>query len=333
MKKFTFPVMILGLLIFGSGFTGYAQNFSSRYKAAKAVKRSSCMVDSKTEGIGIKPPNVHVSNKSVLDDPATMMTKYDLQTNNSSGQQRIYMHPDGTLGAVATISHEDGGAWSDRGTGYNYFNGSVWNTEPATRVETTRTGWPSYQPFGLSGEIVLAHQAPPQPIKFCTRPVKGSGSWTESTIPIPADVTTMWWPRMVTNGTDHTYIHVIAVTLPSGNGGVVYNGMDGALLYTRSLDGGATWADWIQLPGITSSEYLAITADTYAWGEPVGNTLVFTCGNSWNDQFLMKSNDNGVTWTKTVIWPCPYNLWAGGDSVPTFWCPDGSSARSPRLIR
>jgi hypothetical protein len=131
---------------------------------------------------------------------------------------------------------------------------------------------------------------------------------------------------MVTNGPDNTYIHVIAVTLPSGNGGTVYNGMDGALLYTRSLDGGATWSDWIQPDGITSSEYLAISADDYAWGQPQGNTLVFTCGDSWTDQFLMKSNDNGTTWTKTIIWPCPYNLWAGGDSVPRFYCPDGTSS-------
>jgi hypothetical protein len=326
MKKSTFPCIIPGLLILGFVFTGYAQNFSSKYKEAKSVKFPSNLTASESDnGIGVKPPNVYVSNKSVLDDPITMMTKYDLQTNASSGQQRIYLHPDGSLGAVTTMSHEDGGAYNDRGTGYNYFNGSAWNTQPASRVETTRTGWPSYQPFGTGGEIVLAHQAPPNPIKFCTRPAKGTGVWTESTIPIPAGVTTMWWPRMVTNGPDHTYIHVIAVTLPSGNGGAAYNGMDGALLYTRSLDGGATWSDWIQPTGITSSEYLAISADDYAWGIPQGNTLVFTCGDSWTDQFIMKSNDNGTTWTKTIIWPCPYNLWAGGDSVSTYWCPDGSS--------
>jgi len=327
MKKFTLACLILGLLILAPGFTVNAQNFSLRNQTAKAVKNPSILVASDSDnGIGIKPPNVYVSTKSVFDDPTTMMTKYDLQTNSSSGQQRIYFYPDGTIGTVATMSHENGGAYSDRGTGYNYFNGTSWNAQPAGRAETTRTGWPSYQPFGPTGEIILAHQAPPEPIKFCTRPVKGSGSWTESTIPIPAGVTTMWWPRMVTNGPDHTYIHVIAVTLPSGNGGTVYNGMDGALLYTRSLDGGVTWNDWIQLPGNTSSEYLAISADDYAWGEPQGNTLVFVCGDSWTDQFIMKSNDNGVTWTKTIIWPCPYNLWAGVDSVSTYWCPDGTSA-------
>ncbi|HNW76988.1 MAG TPA: T9SS type A sorting domain-containing protein, partial [Bacteroidales bacterium] len=47
---------------------------------------------------------------------------------------------------------------------------------------------------------------------------------------------------------------------------------------------------------------------------------------SWYDQFIMKSNDNGATWTKTVIWPCPYNFWAGGDTTGIFYCPDGASA-------
>jgi len=324
MKKFTLPSIILGLVILVSGYTGYAQSFSSRQKAAKAIKIPSNKVILQNDGIGIKPPNVYVSNNTVFDDPITMMTKYDLQTNNASGQQRIYMYPDGTIGAVATMSHEDGGAYSERGTGYNYFNGSSWNAEPASRVETTRTGWPSYQPFGLTGEIVLAHQAPPQPIKFCTRPVKGTGTWAESTIPIPTDVTTMWWPRMVTNGPDHNYIHVIAMTLPTGNGGVIYNGMDGALLYIRSLDGGATWSDWQQLDGMTSAEYINFTADIYSWAQPQGNIIAFTVGGNWQDQFLMKSMDNGDTWTKTIIWPCPYNFWAGGDSVPRYYCADGT---------
>jgi hypothetical protein len=40
----------------------------------------------------------------------------------------------------------------------------------------------------------------------------------------------------------------------------------------------------------------------------------------------MKSTDNGASWTKTVIWPCPYNLWSGGDTTGNFYCVDGASA-------
>ncbi len=29
--------------------------------------------------------------------------------------------------------------------------------------------------------------------------------------------------------------------MPVANGGIVYQGLDGALLYSKSVDGGATW--------------------------------------------------------------------------------------------
>ena len=272
-----------------------------------------------------KGENPVVSTKSILVDPQLMMTNYDLQTNSSSGQQRLYLYPDGSMVGIATMSHENGGAYSDRGTGYNFRSTSQqWGAMPTTRVESTRTGWPSYQPFEANGEIVVAHQVSPNPIKICRRSTRGSGTWTESTLPIPSGVTTMWWPRMVTNGPNHTYIHVIALTLPTGNGGTVYNGMDGALLYVHSLDGGNTWSNWQQLPGMTSAEYINFSADAYAWAEPVGNTIAFSAGDSWQDQILMKSTDNGTTWTKTMVHNSLYNL--GGASPNFFYCPDGGSA-------
>jgi hypothetical protein len=131
---------------------------------------------------------------------------------------------------------------------------------------------------------------------------------------------------MITNGPDHTNIHIIALTPPTASGGTVYQGLDGALVYNRSLDGGTTWEGWEILDGMTSADYLGIPADTYAWAEPKGDTLCFVVGDSWNDQFIMKSTDNGANWTKTIIWPCPYNFWAGGDTTGIFYCPDGSNA-------
>jgi hypothetical protein len=258
-----------------------------------------------------------VSSRNALDDPAVIMTKYDMQSALSSGSGRIYSYPDGTLGAVAMMSHV-GGSFSDRGTGYNFYNGSSWNAQPVSRIESTRTGWPSYQPFGPAGEIVIAHQTSPAPIKICTRPVKGTGSWTESEIPNLQGTIPMSYARMVTNGPDHTYIHVLAVASEA------YNGVESPLLYIRSLDGGATWSEWMQLNGMTSTEYLSFRGDIYEWAQPMGNTIAFTAGYDWQDQFLMKSTDNGTTWTKTIIWPCPYNFWAGGDSVSWFYCPDGT---------
>jgi hypothetical protein len=322
MKKSTLSCMILGLLILGSAFTGYAQNFSSRHKTAAAVKMPAKKVVSKTDdGIGIKPVNVYVSNKSILDDPSTMMTKYDLQTN-SSNQNRIYKFSDGKIAATAQWSHQDGG-WTDRGSGYNIFDGSAWGTPPTARIEDEKTGWPSIAPLGPNGEIVVSHTML-DGLKVCTRQIKGQGSWTQTVLSGPAGAVDISWPRMVTNGPDHNYVHIIATTYS------VYQGLDPyAILYYRSLDGGQTWdIEHRILDGMTSSDYLGFSADIYTFAEPHGDTLAFTVGDSWTDQFIMKSTDNGTTWTKTIIWPCPYNFWAGGDSVARYYCPDGTSAIS-----
>jgi len=315
--------LLLFLIVAGMTMSAIAQKpaFMHKRMDQKAPYVKTTIAD---QSPALQPPNFFISNnKSVLDDPSLMMTKYDLQTNGSSGQQRIYLFPDGTISAGATWSQEETG-YTDRGTGYNYFNGTSWGPQPTARQESLRTGWPSIQPFGTGGEVLVSHQSATAPMKLLTRATKGTGAWTESDIPTPAPASSMLWPRMVTNGPDHNYIHLIAMTAPVANGGVIYNGMDGALLYTHSLDGGATWMNWQQLDGMTSSEYINMPADNYAWAQPMGDIIAFTVGDSWVDQFLMKSMDNGTTWTKTIIWPCPYNMWAGGDSVPTFWCTDGS---------
>jgi hypothetical protein len=272
---------------------------------------------------GQSSPNVIVSTKSVLDDPVLGMTKYDLQTN-ASDQNRIYLYPDGTVGATFIMAHLDD--FSDRGTGYNYFDGTAWGAQPSAKIEGIKTGWPSYAPFGPTGEIVTSHRFATFPMHILTRPVKGTGAWTETTLDMPSGAAGIDWPRMVTSGPDHTNIHIIALTPPTASGGNVYQGLDGAIVYNRSLDGGTSWDGWQILDGMTSSDYPGFSADSYAWADPRGDTLCFVVGESWYDQFIMKSTDNGESWTKTTIWPCPYNFWAGGNTVGTFYCPDGASA-------
>ncbi len=305
--------------------TGFAQLKPSSLKKNSEVSVPDVTVQHDGAVVGAQQTFSVVSTRGTLDDANIGWTFYDLQTNSST-QPRLFRHTDGTMGAVFTMSHESSSSFSDRGAGYNYYDGTLWGTPPTTRIEVDRSGWPNYGPVGATGEIVISHRGAVYPLNVNTRPVKGTGAWTELILQAPTGASGMDWPRMVINGPDNMYVHLIAVTGPTGNGGTVWNGLDGALIYNRSLDGGVTWDGWLQLDGMTSADYLAFGGDTYSWAEPVGNTICFTAGDNWYDQFIMKSTDNGDTWTKTLIWDCPFDLWAGGDTTGNFYCPDGANA-------
>ena len=97
-------------------------------------------------------------------------------------------------------------------------------------------------------------------------------------------------------------------------------GLDLALIYYRSLDGGATW-DIVNevLPGMSSSDGLGYSGDAYAWGTPKGDTIYFAVGDQWSDAFIMKSFDNGLSWSKTMIFNNGYKM------IPTTGSSDGYS--------
>ncbi len=93
---------------------------------------------------------------TTVDEEVVGKSFYDLQTNSTVGN-RIVAYDDGTMGAVWTFSGET--AFTDRGTGYNYFDGSDWGDYPTVRLEDDRTGWPSYAAWGENGEINVCHYA------------------------------------------------------------------------------------------------------------------------------------------------------------------------------
>jgi hypothetical protein len=245
-------------------------------------------------------------------------TRYDLQTNVSI-QNRVHVFPDGTAGAVWTMGMEDN-AYPDRGSGYNYFDGTAWGPEPEERIESLRTGWPSYAPYGENGEVVVSHDFAVGSLYYLTRDEKGAGEWTEDEFLGP-DGFQISWNRAMTSGVDRSVLHMIYVTWT----GALYEGMDGALLYSRTSDGGQSW-DYENelLDGMTADEYIGITADNYAWADAKGDNIAFLVGDYWMDLFMMKSTDGGDTWTKTVIWEHPYQLYDFTYATDTFYCVDGA---------
>ena len=70
------------------------------------------------------------------------VTTYDLQSN-ASIQNRIKNHGNGSISVCWTYSESGDLDAPDRGSGYNYFDGTTWLAQPTSRVENVRIGWPS----------------------------------------------------------------------------------------------------------------------------------------------------------------------------------------------
>ncbi len=251
----------------------------------------------------VKSPNPYVVNKASYEE-IIGVTTYDLQTN-SSPRRKIFNPGDGTISAVWTYSETYDVSASDRGTGYNYFDGTAWGAQPTARLESaTRTGWSSIVVTGNGEEVVVNHQGT-GPLPLLKRP-KGTGAWTEGNVTSNLGVDLIW-PRIAVGGSANNTLHVIAVTAPSAFGGPAVQGLDGALVYFRSQDGGNTWdiVDSI-LPGLDTSNFanavqtVGYNGDEYAIAAR-GNTVAIVVFDDWNDVVLMKSTDNGDTWTKTII--------------------------------
>jgi hypothetical protein len=251
-------------------------------------------------------------------------TWYDRQTN-STNQNRIYLYDDGTIGATWMIGFNHPN-FNDRGSGYNYFDGNNWGPHPTSAIESQRSGWPSYVPLGENGEMVVSHISggTDDGLMINKRPEKGAGLWNEVIMvgPSPGGEGLVW-PRAITTGTDNNTVHLLSVTRPVANGGTVYGGLDGALLYSRSTDGAETWeVENVILDEMSSEVYTHFNGDSYDWATPKNNTIAFVVGDPFYDFFLMKSTNGGETWEKTIIWEHPLPMWFN-EPTDTFYCVDG----------
>ncbi len=243
-------------------------------------------------------PNTHQNQAKSFTQVNVGTTQYQLQTN-SSICNRMVKSPDGTISATWTMAQDPG--WADRGTGYNYYNGTAWGALPTVRLESVRTGFTNIGVTSTNQEIVVCHEAPSGGgfgnIHVDSRPTKGTGTWTESALGF-SDV----WARMSVGGSNGQSIHVIS---SSGNGSgsalITYHGQTGAITYSRSLDGGVTW-DKLRtiIPCLDSSHYVGFGGDAYAI-DAKGDTIVIVAGGFDVDVVIAKSIDNGNTWTSTVV--------------------------------
>ncbi len=243
------------------------------------------------------------------------LTQYDLQSNAAIDDR---VAGNGSAVSAAWSMSLDVSPFEDRGTGYNFYDGDLWDEQPYERIENVRIGWPSINHLGDGREVVISHAAVETGLHMVRRDA-GTGSWVDSDLPNNAildDGTTVGnlWPRAAVGGLNDEIIHVICITTPVANGGLEYQGQDGALLYYRSLDYGDTW-EMQTFPQLDSSNFINMSADAYAIHAHEG-VVAFAVFNDLQDSFVMISDDAGDNWEYHVIADFPVDMYTVDSGLP-----------------
>lgn len=226
------------------------------------------------------------------------VTRWDAQ-GYGCVPSRAYYQPNGDPTLTWTFATDGTNAFPERGTGYSSRSGGAWSPSTA-RIESVRTGFPSASILSDGTEVAVAHGTATAPyvLRFMRR-ASGQSTWTETNLETPAGVGCLW-PHLVVGGLDGKTIHLIAITTPTGNTGVVYQGINGHILYWRSQDGGLTWDKKYEIiPGLDNSKFTAHGADEYTL-DANGATVGVAAFPGWNDIIVFKSYDNGDSWESVV---------------------------------
>ena len=251
-------------------------------------------------------------------------TFYDLQTNSSVGN-RIVRNADGTLSTV-WMSH-----WDDlnsdntpknlRGFGYNHFDpvqgwvygslGECWEVDNG--CASNYIGFPAIVniPGATNEELVFSHfnGQSTEGFSLTKRANIGTGNWDPTSLLL---IDTVYnevsgindyggtWPRAVSSG---NYIHALACFSGATAADTLRDtlGVLNPIRYYRSSDAGQTW-DIVnyELP-FDETDIERVGGDGYAI-HANGNTVAITLGAGIdNDWLMLKSDDNGATWSKTLI--------------------------------
>ena len=300
-------LLSLGLVL---GFSAFAQNRVMKNDAQKAVANGKIVAvgtEMTTEASTYAPQaakSVVISRYDDLEDAETMYTYYDLQSNQYVAN-RMYQLPNGNVAVTATMSHEANQSASDRGTGYNFYNGE-WNDMPETRVEPFKTGWPSIAPWGETGEILLCHGN--NHMQVFVREVAGEGEWNNiSQLPdypegYPySEYPT--WPRVVTCGANNNVIIAVAALQHT----ISDDETDIRTVIFRSEDAINWTVNYSPLADLPTPYHIGnFSADDYALAANGNTVALLFSGCLTNSVWMFKSEDCGLTWNPTRVWEHPF---------------------------
>ena len=312
--------LLLFCLVLGIGVMGFSQNFPTVSKELSKVAAEGTFIKGTDDATNFNNPVSMVKSTDAYAPTEHVIgtTYYDLFSNSFIGN-RFYRWDDATMAGV-WIFGTAATAFPERGTGYNFYNGTEWGPAPTVRIEDTRCGWPAISAWGAGGEINVAHNGSAG-LEISKRDAKGTGAWSQANFLGPAGIENdLTWPRIITSGENNEVIHMIS------NSYVEYMGQATGLLYSRSVDGGETWDPQnVIIDGTGADYYFEIGADDYTLAAQ-GNTVCILIGSAWMDLFYMRSDDNGETWEHNMVWEHPYPFFDWDVTIAdTFFTVDNSA--------
>jgi Secretion system C-terminal sorting domain len=324
MKK----IYILSMLaMFAFMMPTFAQNGSRKTDASAKAKKLPYNKKYYTglEGIDETKPDVPPSAFARVAAKGIGFTNYDLQSNAAS-KPRIVNLGGGKVSAAWTFgTGELAAGVPDRGTGYNSNTSGSFPAFGNKRVETARSGFTNICADAKGTEYTFAHASAPSGNKIImSKKAAGATTWTQSDVPMTG--VNSIWPFAAIGGTNGNTIHL--VTRSDGSNTVKFQGIAGAMLYYRSLDGGTTWDKVsVVLPGVDSLSYVGMGGDAYTVTAK-GNTVAIAYFGGWEDTSVWISQDNGNTWTKKVVYKFPLPLYKIDEGYDVALFPRGTSSVS-----
>jgi hypothetical protein len=269
------------------------------------AKVTADLTPSTTGGVGNNSkPLVRRGNLNYTNQIRIGSTYYDLQSNYAQAH-RIILNNDGSVSVTWTSSPNPTTNFPQRGSGFNFRNSSgVWGPPDSIRCEgaSQRTGWPSIGRLSNGNEFVIGHDASVGGFymtKATSPGAKPSVGTLLNDLSEYAQGYKPIWARMANNGdTIHMIYSYTDSAAPGEKRSPTRKGIFAPMVYSRSLNGGASWdIKHIMLPNYDSTVTNNGGADQYAI-DVRGNTVAIVNADNLQGVIAWKSTDFGTTFKR-----------------------------------
>lgn len=259
-------------------------------------------------------------------------TNYDLGSNGSVKARLVNFGSKKLSGAFNLGTGDIANGVADRGSGYNTTDGNgKFGARPTKRVEAVRTGFTTLCADADGNEYLFAHQSGYRILM--SKKVKGSTSWQSTEVPTEVQGGILWSAAAI-GGANGKTIHLIALTAPTGTStnGFLFDDINGAMLYYRSTDGGATWDKKdVALPGINGVRYNRMSSDNYTVTAKGDKVAIASFGDFYDTE-LWVSTDNGEKFTRKTVFDFPLSNYHIDDLYSVDSIPPAPEGLDPLAI-